>query len=47
MAHAENGLLVMTGVGLLIATVYGLGQGASLLLTVTLFVLAIIFLRRL
>ena len=44
MAHAENGLLVMTGVGLLIATVYGLGQGASLLLTVTLFVLAIIFL---
>jgi hypothetical protein len=43
MAHAENSLLVMTGVGLLIATAYGLGQGVSLLLTVTLFVLAIIF----
>jgi hypothetical protein len=43
MAHAENSLLVMTGVGLLIATAYGLGQGVSLFLTVTLFVLAIIF----
>jgi hypothetical protein len=43
MAHAENGLLVMTGVGLLIAAAYGLSQGRSLLLTVTLLVLAIVF----
>jgi len=43
VAHAENGLLVMTGVGLLIAAAYGLSQGGSLLLTVTLLVLAIIF----
>ena len=43
VAHAENGLLVMTGVGLLIAAAYGLSQGTSLLLTVTLLVLAIIF----
>ena len=43
VAHAENGLLVMTGVGLLIAAAYGLGQGGSLLLTVTLLVLAVIF----
>ena len=42
VAHAENGLLVMTGVGLLIAAVYGLGQ-RNLLLTVILLVLAIIF----
>jgi|GEM_PF-2033182 hypothetical protein len=44
MAHSENGLLIMTGVGLLIATAYGLGQGVSLLITVTLFVLAVFFL---
>ena len=43
VAHAENGLLVMTGVGLLIAAAYGLSQGRSLLLTVTLLVLAVIF----
>jgi len=43
MAHAENGLLVMTGVGLLIAAAYGLSQGGSLLLTVTLSVLAVVF----
>jgi len=43
MAHAENALLVMTGVGLLIAAAYGLSQSRSLLLTVTLLVLAIIF----
>lgn len=43
VAHAENGLLVMTGVGLLIAAVYGLGHTRSLLLTVTLLVLAIVF----
>lgn len=43
MAHAENSLLVMTGVGLLIAAAYGLSQSRSLLLTVTLLVLAIIF----
>ncbi len=43
VAHAENGLLVMTGVGLLVAAVYGLSQRNSLLLTVTLLVLAIIF----
>jgi len=41
-AHAENGLLVMTGVGLLIATLYGLGQ-RNLLLTLIFLVLAIIF----
>jgi hypothetical protein len=43
VAHAENGLLVMTGVGLLITAVYGLSQSRSLLLTVTLLVLAIVF----
>jgi hypothetical protein len=43
VAHAENGLLVMTGVGLLIAAAYGLSQGRSLLLTVTLLILAVIF----
>ena len=42
VAHAENGLLVMTGVALLIAAVYGLGQ-RNLLLAVILLVLAIIF----
>ena len=44
VAHAENGLLVMTGVGLLIAAVYGLSQSKSLLMTFILLVLAIIFL---
>ncbi len=43
VAHAENGLLVMTGVGLLIAALYGLGQRNLLLMTISL-VLAIIFL---
>jgi hypothetical protein len=43
VAHAENGLLVMTGVGLLIAVLYGLGHSSSLLLTFILLVLAIIF----
>jgi hypothetical protein len=43
VAHAENSLLVMTGVGLFIAAVYGLGQSRSLMLTVTLLVLAIVF----
>jgi hypothetical protein len=43
IAHAENNLLVMTGVGLLIAMGYGLGQSGSLLLIVTLFILAIVF----
>jgi hypothetical protein len=42
-AHAENSLLVMTGTGLLIATVYGLGRGSSLPMMVILIVLAIIF----
>lgn len=42
VAHAENSLLVMTGVGLLIAAVYGLSQ-RNLLLAVILLVLAIIF----
>jgi hypothetical protein len=42
-AHAENSLLVMTGAGLLIATVYGLGRGGSLPMIVTLIVLAVIF----
>ncbi len=43
VAHAENGLLVMTGVGLLIAALYSLGQRSSLLLTFILLVLAVIF----
>jgi hypothetical protein len=42
VAHAENGLLVMTGVGLLIAALYGLAH-RNLLLAVILLVLAIIF----
>ena len=42
-AHAENGLLVMTGVVLLIAAAYGLGRGGPLLMTLILLVLAIIF----
>jgi len=43
VAHAENGLLVMTGVGLLITAVFGLLQH-NLLLSLILLVLAIIFL---
>jgi len=43
MAHAENGLLVMTGVGLLIAAAYGLSRGGSLLLSAVLLVLAVVF----
>jgi hypothetical protein len=43
-AHAENSLLVMTCVGLFIAALYGLGHSGSLLLIVTLLILAIIFL---
>jgi hypothetical protein len=42
VAHAENGLLVMTGIGLLIAAGFGLAQ-RNLLLTVVLLVLAFIF----
>ncbi|MHC4207835.1 MAG: hypothetical protein ACYSTT_24540 [Planctomycetota bacterium] len=42
VAHAENGLLVMTGVGLLIAALYALAH-RSFLLTAIFFVLAIIF----
>ncbi len=44
VAHAENGLLVISGVGLLIASGYALSQGNSFTLALTLFVLAIIFL---
>jgi len=42
VAHAENGLLVMTGVGLLIAALYGLAH-RNFLLALILLVLAIIF----
>jgi hypothetical protein len=42
-AHAENGLLVMTGVGLLIAALYGLAH-RNFLLALILLVLAVIFL---
>ncbi|MBN2591970.1 MAG: hypothetical protein JXA81_00575 [Sedimentisphaerales bacterium] len=41
-AHAENGLLVMTGVGLLIAALYGLAH-RNFLLALVLFILAVIF----
>jgi hypothetical protein len=44
VAHAENGLLVMSGVGLLIAAGYAVSQGKSFGLTLTLFVLALVFL---
>jgi hypothetical protein len=43
VAHAENGLLVMTGVGLLIAALYALAH-RNFLLALILLVLAIIFL---
>ena len=42
VAHAENGLLVMTGVGLLIAALYGLAH-RNFLLALILLVLAVIF----
>lgn len=44
VARAENGLLIMTSVGLLLATGFSLIQGRSLALTVTLFVLSLVFL---
>lgn len=44
VAHAENSLLIMTGVGLLVATGFALSQGKSLALTLTLFVLSLVFL---
>lgn len=44
IAHAENGLLVMSGVGLVIAAGYALSRGSSFGLALTLFVLAIVFL---
>jgi hypothetical protein len=42
MAHAENGLLVMTGVGLLISALYGLAR-RNFLLALVLLILAVIF----
>jgi hypothetical protein len=44
IAHAENGLLVMTGAGLLIAAGYALSRGGSFGLALTLLVLALVFL---
>lgn len=44
VAHAENSLLVMTGVGLFVAAGLALSQGKSLLLTLTLLVLSLVFL---
>jgi len=44
VAHAENGLLVMTGVGLLVAAALALGQGKSFGLTAALLLLSLIFL---
>ena len=44
IAHAENGLLVMSGVGLVIAAGYALSRGSSFGLALTLFVLAMVFL---
>ena len=44
IAHAENGLLVMSGVGLVIAAGYALSRGSSFGLALTLFVLALVFL---
>lgn len=42
IAHAENGLLVMSGVGLVIAAGYALDRGSSFGLILTLFVLAVV-----
>ncbi len=44
VAHAENSLLVMTGVGLVVAAGLALSQGKSVVLTLTLLILAIVFL---
>ena len=44
IAHAENSLLVMSGVGLVIAAGYALSRGSSFGLALTLFVLALVFL---
>jgi hypothetical protein len=44
IAHAENGLLVMSGVGLVIAAGYALSRGSSFGLALVLFVLAVVFL---
>jgi len=43
VAHAENGLLVMTGVGLFVAAGLALSQGNSFALTVTLLILSLVF----
>ena len=43
-AHAENGLLVMTGVGLFVAAGLALSQGKSFVLTLTLLILSLVFL---
>jgi hypothetical protein len=44
MAHAENDLLVMTGVGLFVAAGLALSQGKSFAMTVTLLFLSLVFL---
>jgi len=44
VAHAENGLLVMTGVGLLVAAGLALSQGKSFVLTIALLILSLVFL---
>ncbi|MHC4510831.1 MAG: hypothetical protein ACYTAO_18060 [Planctomycetota bacterium] len=44
VAHAENDLLIMTGVGLLVTAGFALSQGKSFALTVTLLVLSLVFL---
>ncbi|MHC4557738.1 MAG: hypothetical protein ACYTFW_11520 [Planctomycetota bacterium] len=44
IVHAENDLLIMSGVGLIIATFYAVSQHKSFALTVTLFALALVFL---
>ncbi len=44
VAHAENGLLVMTGVGLFVAAGLALSQGKSFVLTAALLILSLVFL---
>jgi len=44
VAHAENGLLVMTGVGLFVAAGLALSQGKSFVMTATLLFLSLVFL---
>jgi hypothetical protein len=44
LAHAENGMLVMTGVGLILAAGYGATHQRSFLLAITLFALGLVFL---